>query len=180
MGESLYESFNFSVYFRGSRWSFSRGGSMSEWCSVCVWCDKKSLHHNIRKNFPAVLTVHRAGIPDWVDLSLFPDLLKQRSLDLLLGLLQRESGMRVRAGLNDLWVLPVLRSSDFTFFTCGQVFISKYYPSCASYILRFIIDLKKSRKTWWTFCLPCSCFPISSLSPKLGWLGRIVRGENRN
>ena len=55
-----------------------------------------------KKEFLAVLTVHRGGIPDWVDLSLFLELLKQRSLGLLRGLLQRESCMRVRAGIDDL------------------------------------------------------------------------------
>ena len=59
-------------------------------------------HHFIRKNFLAVLTVRRGGIPDWADPSLFLELLKQRSLDLLRGLLQRELCMRVRAGPKDL------------------------------------------------------------------------------
>ena len=68
-------------------------------------------------------------------------------------------------------------------FYCGQVFISRYYPSCASYVLRFVIDLKRSRKTWSDFLFVLLLFSrlqCSSLSPKLGRLGRILRGENRN
>lgn len=68
-------------------------------------------------------------------------------------------------------------------FYCGQVFISRYYPSCASYVLRLVIDLKRSRKAWSDFLFVLLLFShlqCSSLSPKLGRLGRILRGENRN
>lgn len=71
-------------------------------CVSDVIKKKKNLRPNIRKNFLAVLTVRRGGIPDWADPSLFLELLKQRSLDLLRGLLQRELCMRVRAGPKDL------------------------------------------------------------------------------
>ena len=61
-------------------------------CVSDVIKKKRSLCPNIRKNFLAVLTVHRGGIPDWVDLSLFLELLKQRSLGLLWGLLHEGEG----------------------------------------------------------------------------------------
>lgn len=143
---------------------------------------KKFTSQHLRKNFLAVLTVHRRD-------TCLADLLSfwsysSRGHWISYGAASEGIMHEVRAGPNDLWVLrSSLGSSDLTFFTVVRYLLPRYYPSCASYVLRLVIDLKKIKKAWSDFLFVLLLFfpsPVLFIVSQIRRLGRILRGENRN